>query len=164
MSLTKLSTFGSFLLPFLSTTTSAETSSCRFATQFKCSDFQDPKKVDEYLHNVAVWEGNFAKPGIGYDAKSGYTYDGHPINYQTGELYGEPHLFSAPSKESIHVSILALAIGGNEHALTFVGGMEEALRVLRLKIDGYSQFNATYPGYGCFTVSSCFLSVCCCFL
>jgi hypothetical protein len=34
------------------------------------------------------WEGQFAQPGIGYDALSGYTYDGHPIDYDTGELYG----------------------------------------------------------------------------
>lgn len=29
--------------------------------------------------------------------------------------------------------------------------MEEALKILQVKIDGYNQFNQTYPGYGCFT-------------
>lgn len=132
---------------------SSATATCRFAKQFQCSDFQKEEMVHDYLHHVAYWEGKFAKPGIGYDEQSGYTYDGHPLNYETGELYGEPHLFSAPSKESIHVSLLALAINGNEHALTFTGGMEEALKVLQIKIDGYMKFNETYPGYGCFTVS-----------
>jgi hypothetical protein len=128
-------------------------SNCRFANSFTCSDFFDPSKIDDYLNHVMQWEGNFAKPGIGYDEKSGYTYDGHPLDYKTGELYGEPHLFSAPSKESIHVGILALAVSGNKHALTFMGGIEETIRVLQLKIDGYQKFNSSYPGYGCFTVS-----------
>jgi hypothetical protein len=143
------------------TLSSTSTPSCRFAKQYQCSDFLEKDLVQEYLHNVAYWEGKFAKPGIGYDEQSGYTYDGHPLNYQTGELYGEPHLFSAPSKESIHVGILALAINGNEHALTFVGGMDEALKVLQVKIDGYSQFNASYPGFGCFTVSRPFSLLLC---
>lgn len=98
-----------------------------------------------------TWEGKFAQAWIGYDGASGYTYDGHPLNYGTGELYGEPHLFSAPSKESIHIAILALAVYGNELALKFTGGKEETLRVLKLKMDGYMQFNETFPGYGCFT-------------
>jgi hypothetical protein len=126
--------------------------SCRFAPNFSCDDFKSESKIHEYLDYVATWEGKFAVPGIGYDGKSGYTYDGHPLNYETGELYGEPHLFSAPSKESIHVALLALAIQGNEFALKFCGGRQSAIDTLTLKMDGYSQFNATFPGYGCFTV------------
>lgn len=42
-------------------------------------------------------------------------------------------------------------MSGNERALTFCGGRAEALRVLRLKMDGYERFNQTYPGFGCFT-------------
>ena len=83
--------------------------------------------------------------------RTGYTYDGQFLDYATGDLAGEPHLFSAPSKESIHVSLLALAVSGNTHALEFVGGREEALRVVALKLDGYAAFNKTYPAYGCFT-------------
>lgn len=126
--------------------------SCRFAKDYTSSDFKDANIVKEYLNSVATWEGNFAQPGVGYDPKSGYTYDGHPLNYETGELYGEPHLFSAPSKESIHLGVLALAIDGNEHALTFTGGRDKAIETLTIKMNGYSQFNETYPGYGCFTV------------
>ncbi len=48
------------------------------------------------------------------------TYDGHPIDYTTGKVAGQPHLFSAASKESIHVALLALALDGNDRALTFV--------------------------------------------
>lgn len=125
--------------------------SCRFAKNFKCSDFKDPKKADEYLSSVMYWEGQFAQAGVAYDPASGYTYDGHPLNYTTGELYGEPHLFSAPSKESIHVGILALALDGNPHALEFVGGFDRTIELLTLKINGYLKFNENFPGYGCWT-------------
>jgi hypothetical protein len=97
------------------------------------------------------FEGRFAKPGIAYDLNSGYTYDGHPLDYNTGKLFGEPHLFSAPSKESIHLAILALAIEGNKYALKFSGGFDEAIKILTTKIEGYESFNRRYPGYGCFT-------------
>lgn len=80
----------------------------------------------------------------------GYTYDGHPLNYADGALFGEPHLFSAPSKESIHLGLLALAVAGNIHALTFVGGKDAALALLELKMKGYMQFNTSFPGLGCF--------------
>jgi len=145
-------------------------SSCRFALDYECADFflhQDhniqlsgnekdqyavnQKTIDDYLSHVMKWEGQFAQPGIGYDAKSGYTYDGHPLNYTTGALYGDPHLFSAPSKESIHMSMLALALSGNKHALEFSGGFEKTMDLLHLKIKGYMQFNESYPGFGCFT-------------
>ena len=132
----------------------AASSSCRFAKNYQCSDFNDKQKVDEYLDLVVTWEGQFAQPGVSYDPASGYSYDGHPIDYKTGELYGEPHMFSAPSKESIHVGLLALAVAGNEKALKFTGGFDAALKVLALKVAGYEQFDATYPGFGCFTVSS----------
>ncbi|RYG65727.1 hypothetical protein EON64_11320, partial [archaeon] len=129
----------------------ASKGSCQFANSYECSDFKSEKIARDYLHRVMKWEGQFAKPNVGYDPVSGYTYDGHPIDYNTGELYGEPHLFSAPSKESIHVALLALAIDGNEYAQEFAGGVDAALEVLQLKMQGYMQFNATYPGFGCFT-------------
>lgn len=130
---------------------SAGHSSCRFATKYSCKDFQNPQVVDEYLSNVMHWEGQFAQPGIAYNAKSGYTYDGHPIEYSTGNLYGEPHTFSAPSKESIHLGLLALALEGNKHALEFTGGFDKTIELLQTKIAGYIQFNQSYPGFGCFT-------------
>jgi hypothetical protein len=130
----------------------ASAAECRFAKNYQCSDFAHGSKIEEYLNNVAEWEGKFAQPGIGYDPASGYSYDGHPLDYQSGELYGDPHLFSAPSKECVHVGLLALALSGNSKALRFTGGVDKALDVLELKMSGYEQFNKTYPGYGCFTV------------
>jgi hypothetical protein len=125
--------------------------SCRFAKDFTCADFQSPAKVQKYLSSVMTWENKFAQPGIGYDVASGYTYDGHPLNYKTGELYDTPHLFSAPSKESIHMAILALALNDDPLALQFAGGRDNLIDVLALKIKGYKQFNESFPGFGCFT-------------
>ena len=124
---------------------------CRFAKDFTCESFQSKSKIDEYLTNVVKWEGQFAQPNIGYDPASGYTYDGHPLNYTTGELFGDVHGFSAPSKESIHLGILSLAAEGNKYAQIFAGGFDKAIETLELKIKGYNKFNETYPGYGCFT-------------
>lgn len=124
---------------------------CRFAPDYQCSDFSDDAYIKSYMEKVMDWEGKFASPGVGYDPSTGHSYDGHPLDYNTGELYGEPHLFSAPSKESIHLSVLSLAIGGNEYALRFAGGFDAAIDMLELKMSGYEQFNKTYPGYGCFT-------------
>lgn len=107
--------------------------------------------IDSYLASVVEFEGRFAQPGIAYDPISGYTYDGHPLDYATGKLIGEPHLFSAPSKESIHLAILSLAIDGNKYAQQFAGGFDAALRTLKTKVEGYETFNRRYPGYGCFT-------------
>lgn len=135
---------------------SAADNACRFATDYSCNlfrsfDLNNDKIISDYLDQVMQYEGQgFAQPGIGYDPKTGYTYDGHPINYNDATLYGEPHLFSAPSKESIHLGMLALALKGDKHALKFTGGFEATLNMLRLKMDGYMAFNATYPGFGCF--------------
>ncbi len=95
--LASLAVLGSFIQPV------SGRPDCRFGVDYSCADFANPLVVEEYLSHVMKWEGQFAQPGIGYDAVSGYTYDGHPLNYADGTLYGEPHLFSAPSKESIHV-------------------------------------------------------------
>lgn len=126
-------------------------SSCRFAKDYTCEDFKSRNNVQHYLENVIYWESKFAQPGIGYDAASGYTYDGHPLNYATGELYGEPHLFSASSKESIHMGIIALALDGNDLALHYVGGREKLIDLLTLKMKGYTNFNKEYPAFGCYT-------------
>ena len=144
-----------FLLCGLLLVINASASKCRFAKDFQCSDFTQIDKIDEYLDLVAEWEGQFAQPGVSYHPASGYSYDGHPLDYQTGELYGEPHLFSAPSKECVHVGLLALAVSGHNKALKFTGGLNAALNVLELKMNGYEVFNKAYPGYGCFTVCFC---------
>jgi hypothetical protein len=90
------------VLALLAAVVAAADNACRFATDYSCSlfrsfDLNNDKIISDYLDLVMEYEGQgFAQPGVGYDPKTGYTYDGHPINYKDGNLYGEPHLFSAP--------------------------------------------------------------------
>jgi hypothetical protein len=50
--------------------------------------------------------------------------------------YGDPHMFSAPSKESIHVALLAKALNGEELP-NLIYTAEEALAMIATKIDSY---------------------------
>jgi len=67
------------------------------------------------------------------------------------------HNFSAPSKESVHVALLALSLLGNERARLFFNVSAEkagksvdelAVDILQKKMNAYERFNAQYPGYG----------------
>eukprot|EP01012_Entosiphon_sulcatum_P042783 TRINITY_DN5687_c0_g1_i1.p1 TRINITY_DN5687_c0_g1~~TRINITY_DN5687_c0_g1_i1.p1 ORF type:complete len:527 (-),score=79.40 TRINITY_DN5687_c0_g1_i1:42-1601(-) len=122
---------------------------CRFAPQFNCSAFADPDARRAFLQAVVSWEADFHSPGVGYNEATGFTYDGHPIDFESGDLAGQVHDFSAPSKESIHVALLALAVRDpTSPAATVVGGAKAALRLLERKMDAYEAFNKMLPGYG----------------
>jgi hypothetical protein len=59
--------------------------------------------------------------GVSFDLNTGFTYDGHMLNYTSGTLLaGGLHNFSAPSKESLHLALLTLALDGNPFATIFV--------------------------------------------
>ena len=66
------------------------------------------------------FESNFHLQGISYHESTGLTFDGHFINYDTGELEGSPKNWSAASKESLHIILLALALDGNKEAMQFI--------------------------------------------
>jgi len=80
------------------------------------------------------------------------------VNFSTGGLADPVHSFSAASKESIHLGILALAVAGNEDALTFIDAApphvgdakQKALLILERKINSYEKFNREFPGFGGF--------------
>ena len=123
-----------------------------YPRQYSCQQLlQSEEALEQFLAAAAFQEGYFGEYGVGIDEETGYTYDGHPLNYDTGELESEPHLFSAPSKEGFHVAILAQALSGNSIALKFVhSNLSFVLQVLERKIRAYKAFNSTYPGYGGF--------------
>lgn len=121
----------------------------RYALNYTCADLQTVSGRASFLHAMATAESSFHSPGVGYDQRTSFTYDGHPLNYSTGGLYGLPHTFSAPSKESLHVSLLALAVAGNELARVFVGGQGAALALLAGKMATYEAWSQDYPGFGC---------------
>lgn len=124
---------------------------CRFARSYTCAQFQSNESaLQAFLDQVAAAEGaGFHQPGVGYEPNTAFTYDGHPLNYTDGTLAGDVHDFSAASKESLHLGVLARAVAGDRRALLFAGGLANVVSLLTRKIATYEGFNATYPGYGC---------------
>ncbi|MBP7828663.1 MAG: hypothetical protein KA248_01960 [Kiritimatiellae bacterium] len=96
----------------------------------------------------------FHQPGLAYDAVTGLTFDGHRIDPKTGRAEGGPRRWSAASKESLHLALLALALDGNPEAQAFVcpGSPDRApalaLDLLTRKIETYEHFDRRYPGFG----------------
>eukprot|EP00823_Brevimastigomonas_motovehiculus_P005275 TRINITY_DN383_c0_g1_i2.p1 TRINITY_DN383_c0_g1~~TRINITY_DN383_c0_g1_i2.p1 ORF type:complete len:474 (-),score=123.43 TRINITY_DN383_c0_g1_i2:327-1748(-) len=131
---------------------------CRFAPSFTVEQLATSQaKRDEFIRSYVYYEGNFHS--LGTNGESKVTYDGQPLDYDTGEKSGDPHTFSAPSKESLHLAMLALALDGNKNALTWVLNTDESeereqakayvLDILEKKINAFEKFNNSYPGYGC---------------
>lgn len=131
---------------------------CRFAPLFTQEELlNDDHKREQFIQAVLRYEAHFHAPGVGYHYLSGHTFDGHDLNYTTGGLAPPLHYWSAPSKEAIHVGILALALAGNERAELFLNsssvdgdGRRLAIDLLTKKINTYYKWNATYPGFGGF--------------
>jgi len=137
------------LLFFISASAAAATR-CRFALDYTCAIFlNNATATSSFLLAYAAAQSAFAAPGVGFDGPSGLTFDGHPLDYATGALLGGPHPFSAASKESTHVALLALSLRGNAVASAAVGGPAAAAAVAAAKLASYAAFNASRPGYGC---------------
>jgi hypothetical protein len=126
------------------------TARCRFALNFDCADFlTNASAAPAFLLDYARGQSAFASPGVGLDEETGLTFDGHPLDYASGQPAGSPHAFSAASKESVHVALLALSLRGSEVASAAVGGAAASAAVAARKLASYSAFNASRPGYGC---------------
>eukprot|EP00347_Sterkiella_histriomuscorum_P017499 403349118 len=126
-----------------------KTQECRFARDIDPSKFEtDSDYLQKYLDQVTKQEAKFVRE-LGVDQRSGLTMDGQQIDVDTGLPLGDPHLFTASSKESLHVALLAKVLQGNKLALNFYS-KEEALDMLTKKITSYEIFDQTYPGYGGF--------------
>ena len=130
--------------------------SCRFAHQYTTQQLiTNATARQEYLKNVMYWEGKFHQDGVGLNVASGLTYDGHGLNFTTGEIFGDPHLFSAASKECIHVALLAKILSGDSLAQLLISddptvARNTVVKILTNKITSYEKFNRTYPGFGGF--------------
>ncbi len=111
-------------------------------------------KREEFVEKLLRAESKFLQPGIAYNPLSGLTYDGHPIDFDTGELRGFPKNWSAASKESLHIMVLSLAVSGNKGAKILISpdnvseAQEVASKILERKITSYENFNKKYPGFG----------------
>ena len=111
-----------------------------------------------FMKDVVDRERRFYQPGIAYDAKTGLTFDGHAIDRKTGQLVGKPRNWSAASKESLHIVMLAKAIAGDPTAQSLLTpdparpelAVSRAREVLRTKIETYKRFHEKNPGFGGF--------------
>eukprot|EP01121_Diplochlamys_sp_Union-15-3_P001464 TRINITY_DN11268_c0_g1_i1.p1 TRINITY_DN11268_c0_g1~~TRINITY_DN11268_c0_g1_i1.p1 ORF type:complete len:532 (+),score=71.97 TRINITY_DN11268_c0_g1_i1:51-1646(+) len=133
----------------------ADAPTCRFALKYTTDEISSCGSCrTQFIQDVMFWEGHFHQPGVGYHAATGLTYDGHGINYTTGELADPLHYWSAASKESIHLMMLAKALDGDSNAKVFINynnpdkAESTALEILQAKIKSYQLFNTTYPGFG----------------
>ncbi|EGC39213.1 hypothetical protein DICPUDRAFT_75224 [Dictyostelium purpureum] len=150
-------------------------STCRFAPTYTLNDILYNNN-QSFINDIIYWEGNFHQDGAGINFACGYTYDGHALNYTTGELANPLHNFSAPSKESIHLGLLARSlyefINVNEQdyqAINFFhqnvertpiekslikpsgnSNFDNVITILYRKIQTYENFNKNFPGYGGF--------------
>uniref|UniRef100_A0A7S1MIX3 Endo-beta-1,2-glucanase SGL domain-containing protein n=1 Tax=Neobodo designis TaxID=312471 RepID=A0A7S1MIX3_NEODS len=132
---------------------------CRFAPDYTSEQiWSDEAVAKAFLDAHAAWEYDFVN-GLGVDPLTQLTYDGHRLDFETGEPLGLPHLFSAPSKESVHVGLLARYLAdqaapeaaprGNRSQAVFAS-VSAALATLGTKADSIERFNAEFPGFGGF--------------
>lgn len=128
---------------------------CRFAPGYSLAEVAH--NPEPFIQDVLYWEGRFVQPGIGYNGANGMTYDGTLLDQTTGlPPAGETglHNFSAASKESLHVMLLAQALAGNQDAARVISPQkpwaapEAAFKVMEQKLHTYLEFNRTFPGFG----------------
>jgi hypothetical protein len=128
---------------------------CRFSRNFTREELlTSAERRDAFLKAVMYWEGHFHTPYVSYNPHCGLTYDGTEIDYTQGTPREPLHFWSAPSKESLHVALLALAIAGNKYAQIFVSpdnpseSRHLAIDLLTKKISSLERWNLQFPGYG----------------
>lgn len=128
---------------------------CRYAPQFTTEAvLRDAETRRAFLDAHAEMESRFVTH-LGVNAATQLTYDGHRLDADIGLPFGDPHLFSAPSKESVHVGIIARVLAdaadGTAGARSLkVMNASHALWVLEKKATAYERFDAAYPGFGGF--------------
>ena len=101
-------------------------------------------------------EGKFLKSGVAYDAATGLTYDGQPIDPTTLLLSSNARNWSSPSKEALFNHLMALALTNNTLA-QYIFAVNSPTNVtntvfdlLAKRIAAYQSFNTSNPGYGGF--------------
>jgi hypothetical protein len=124
-------------------------SSCRFASEYNIQDLVSSHHVQQnFIHDVLEHEGHYMKPGVGVNYATGVTYNGRPLD-ANGKITDQIWFWSAPSKEALHLNILARALLDKEGLITYPS-RTQAVDILQRKINTYIKFDATYPGFGGF--------------
>eukprot|EP00439_Symbiodinium_sp_Y106_P040706 s363_g5.t1 len=138
----------------------ASSGCCRFAKEFEGVDWHDAKTRADYMANVMYMERGFlgGAAKLSFDPDTGMTYDGVGLDDSTGEVqHGTLRTFSAPSKEALHLSLLALALQPVEDVpaelatvFPLLYSADEALDILDKKAKTMEDFDSNYPGFGGF--------------
>ncbi|CAF0765002.1 unnamed protein product [Adineta steineri] len=126
---------------------------CRFADLFTIDELVSDRNnaIHRFKMHMCLWEGKFGN-GVGYNHEIGITYDGHKIDYTTGDLHENLQYWTAASKEALHVNMLALYFMDNIYAQQFFGNasQNDIIQILERKIESYNDFHRRYPGFGGF--------------
>eukprot|EP01133_Synstelium_polycarpum_P015943 gene15943-18953_t len=114
---------------------------CRFAQVFSRNDLETSEPARrEFMKHVLHYEGNFHKHKVGIEEETGMTIDGCSLDYFTGNLTSTRR-YTAPSKESLHLMIMAIALNG-----TTPHG-DDALDFFHLPIPRTDQENIDLPTF-----------------
>lgn len=109
-----------------------------------------------YINEFLLRESNFFKPGLAVNDRTYLTQDGIYLNSISLQPVGKASSFSAASKESLHLNLLAKVVLNDNRAQQLLFGEDadnaviEALNILELKMTTYEQFDEEYPAFGGF--------------
>lgn len=123
---------------------------CRFAPLYNASDIANNATIRHRFLEAHASMEKFFMINAGLDNATQMTRDGHRLSIETGELFGHPHMFSAPSKESVHVAILCKVLEGVSSIANQTYTVVDALDVLEKKVTSFEAFGKKYPGFGGF--------------
>jgi len=121
--------------------------------QLRLSKEQRQEDIN-FINYLLLKESKFIALGVGVHPETATTFDGHSINRETLLLEGSPRNWSAASKESLHIMLLAKVFMGDAQAKIIIGGDEPknayriAINLLNKKLTAYEQFNQSYPSFG----------------
>ena len=111
---------------------------------------------NNYINALLLKESNFFKLGIAVNDHTYLTQDGIFLNSISLQPVGKASPFSAASKESLHLSLLAKVVLNDERAQRLLFGLDadnavtQALSILEQKVTTYEQFDTAYPAFGGF--------------
>jgi len=140
-------------------TAQAATGVCRFGPTYTSDDLlSNTAAQDKYVTDMLTWDGKFGSPGYGM-SQLGLTCDhcdlqpdGTPI--KKGECGAS---YTAASKESLHIGMLALVVNRTRLAWHWMAGAPSESAAVSTAVDrltsiigAYEAFIKRYPGLGGF--------------
>uniref|UniRef100_A0A7S4S048 Endo-beta-1,2-glucanase SGL domain-containing protein n=1 Tax=Alexandrium monilatum TaxID=311494 RepID=A0A7S4S048_9DINO len=132
---------------------------CRFGPSYDWDRLPaDPAVQDAYVAAMLSWDGKFVSAGKGMSSH-GLTCDHVNINADGSLTTGSvcAAAYTAPSKESLHIEMLALVVSRTRLAWYWIDGAADenaavtiAVQRLTTIMDAYEAFRTQYPGLGGF--------------